>query len=212
MRIRLLAAALCGMLVAVVLALALRTTAPDDAATAAGDPLSALGGDPQPAAARPSRAARHRRVGAVRIAARHDDPDGGDPWAVRTYRLTTPGSRRPGSVLACAQLGRERAGRFGWIDGAERFAAVPPGGSGAPAECTSLPAGEEIFGRRETMLTRFSDLPGEPVETLQTARWELTDPDHGRAALHVGPTGSHVGPRIEYRTPDPSGGLPWGWP
>lgn len=212
MRIRLLAAALGGMVVALALALALRPAAPGDGATAAGDPLAAVGGGPQPAAAPLSRAARHRNVSAVRIAARQDDPDGGDPWAVRTYRLTSPGVRRPGSVMACAQLGREHDGTFGWIDGAERFTAVPAGGGGAPAECTTLPSNESLFGRPAFALTRFSDLPGEPIETLQTVRWELTDPDRGRATLRVRPTGSHVGPRVEYRLPDPSGGLPWGMP
>lgn len=48
--------------------------------------------------------------GPVTLAARADDPDGLQPWAVR--RFTTSQRRQ---TYPCVQLGRLDAGRFGWI-------------------------------------------------------------------------------------------------
>jgi len=60
--------------------------------------------------------------GTVRTVARFTDPDGGVPWAVRTFlrRRTTdaepPSPRRPSPRHdACVQVGRAHDGVFGWI-------------------------------------------------------------------------------------------------
>lgn len=219
----LLAAVACGLALAGALAVLLPGPSHErSAATAAADPL---GRGPAAAAADPSTLTvaagwpQKRTLqadGPPRIVAREPNPGGGPEWAVRVFPARQTwrergGGRTFGGPMGCAQLGRVYDGRFGWVDGANVFRPVEPGLGGAPTNCSALPSSAWPL-RLSERITRISDPAGGKVRELGTVLWSVldSDPRRARVRLVVGEAARQRGARVEYRVPDPGGGLPWG--
>ncbi len=132
-----------------------------------------------------------RPAGPVRLEDRAADPRGGPPFAVRTFaalRVVGRGARRRGvdpviGRVRCAELGRVAGGRFGWIDGANRFRPTPPGAGAAPRWCGSRTAD---LRRRPHLqvVTRITDPARGAAAPLQTVAWGIAGPA-GRVALRL---------------------------
>lgn len=181
------AAMLCGGLVAVGIATAgpsndkaAKRVASADAETqlpdtpAPGDPSAPVGGPPLklPEGLRPD----PWKAGPAIIEARAADPLGGPAWAVRAFTLD---AGRYGGVTRCAQLGREHAGHFGWVDAANRFREMP-------LETQSNVACEwpRFAGRRQpllALLTRVSDPNGPSMRPAQSVAWGIVGTGHTAA-------------------------------
>ncbi|MDO8187904.1 hypothetical protein Q7L71_20030 [Conexibacter sp. CPCC 205706] len=213
---------LCGVLLAVAGAVALRLLEEPQARGAHGHAAAApaRGTTSRPLTAPALRPAQPRRgakaVGRSRVVARAADPDGGPGWVLRVTRLRMTWREPNGRVLlrpvnVCAQLLRRWRGQLGWIDGRNRFRPVSPVSDAAPEEC-GPPNAPTPWAAPDSYTTRISDPPagGEP-QALQTIHW--SGPYAGdRAMLKVGSRAQERAARAEYRVADPAGGLPWGFP
>lgn len=215
-----LAAALAGVVLAALLAFALRAgderAGTDAGAVAAVLPATAppaAAGDPaRPAIGRARRDVRGwrqswmRALGPVHVEARAADPRGGPPWALRIFRTQRQIERRDGSLRPagrpqwCAQLGRELDGRFGWIDGGNVFRAS----EGIvfrsnPIRCAAL---RDDLGRQPQieLLTRVTDPERGAPTPLQSVAWGFA----GAAARSLEVT---IDGRARRVRPSPNGGL-----
>jgi hypothetical protein len=140
----------------------------------------------------------------------------------------------------CGQLGRIHGGRFGWVDATNTFRPVPIGYFGAPVECGSVTPDmrRQPYVDVRTRITDPTRGAAEPIQTFawgfagRDARVAIDGRDHPRtpngAFLAVLPAEaepeievrypsgrplvrrSAAAGTIEYRVPDPHGGLPWG--
>ncbi|HEY4276865.1 MAG TPA: hypothetical protein VGM91_01525 [Conexibacter sp.] len=206
-----LAAALAGVLLALVLAFTLPDAkpAPADAAAAGGDPFATTASKPDDPAhpsigrsradVRGFRQSWMRALGPTRIEARAPDPRGGPPWAVRVVTAQNLIERRDGSLFPtgkpqqCAQLGRIYHGQFGWIDAANRFrAAVGMVYRSNPIRCER--AADLRHDPQLEVLTRVSDPAHGAPRPLQSVVWGFGGTTAQRVGLQVGGRARSVAP------------------
>lgn len=194
-----LAAALAGLLVAVVVALAVPATRDAVAVAGPADPLApaaapaAAADAANPVVAPALRAPRGqdlvilRPVAPPRVETSEPDPLGGPRWAVRTFTADRFSRRRDGSgglfkigkPTTCAQLGRVLDGRFGWVDAANHWRPVAYGVADAPLACL-----RRGMDPRVTVTTRISDPSAGSARALNTVVWGMAAaPAHVFATL-----------------------------
>jgi hypothetical protein len=116
-----------------------------------------------------------REVSSPRVEARAADPMGGPDWVVRTFfareyatRPSGHGEQPISKRNRCAQLGRERDGQFGWIDGTNTWRAVPPSYQGSPVVCGAT--------KKRPVLqttTRITDPSGGSARPLDAVVWGM---------------------------------------
>lgn len=112
------------------------------------------------------------RPGTVHLIASTPDPDGGAPWAIRTF-MAPRVTGKPG-VWRCAQLGRVVGGRFGWIrPGTTRLRPVPIA-YGALTRCGAAGAADRWGSIGFQALV--ADALGPAPRLTGTVAWGLTRP------------------------------------
>lgn len=105
--------------------------------------------------------------GSVRTELRRPDPAGGPTWVIRSFEATEsyppvpggPVTKRRATTHRCLQLGRERGGRFGWVDGDNAFRPVP---TRTRISNLSL-CGHRELARRKAMDLSLTTLVGHPT-------------------------------------------------
>ncbi len=138
--------------------------------------------------------------GSVQVLIRREDPAGGAPWLVRGFDAR---QQRPGIdhvPLRCVQLGREVAGKFGWIDGDHVFRPVSlRSRSGIPNQCR---AAREAGGFGAIL--KLATLLDRPTSATPTVRGSVL---WGTAGSEPGPIKLTANGRTRRVQPGRSGGF-----
>jgi len=165
------AAVVCGVLAAAVVALVVPTRSEGERARPVKRAIVML----------PARAQKLQRGmlyfaperGSVHIEAKLADPRGGPPFALRLFRARrlalagSPVSLEHSRLLGhdlCAQLGRLYRGRFGWLDARSRFRPIGFSYRDAPIAC-----GDRWRDARSEPQLRLTTLITDPERTTATA-------------------------------------------
>lgn len=132
--------------------------------------------------------------GSMRIELRAGDPDGGVPWAIRSYVAVVVGHS---TRMHCSQLGRVLHGRFGWIDGSNVFRPAGLESFGqAPAVCGDAEPGVHQPPRFDARtLVRGIDGPRPSLGTAVV--WGMAG--RGAERVEVRLSGRSETPRLEGR-------------
>lgn len=144
-------------------------------AAPAGDPAAPVDGPPLTPP--PGFRAEQWKAGEPVVEARAPDPLGGPGWVVRSFTLD---AGLDGGATQCAQLGRERDGRFGWVDAENRFRELPL----ATQRNVSCAWPRSSAGRRRPrieLLTRVSDPNGPSMRPSQSVAWGIVGAGHTAA-------------------------------
>jgi hypothetical protein len=180
-----LGAVACGVVVAVVVALAVPTRSTGRRAQPAAQAQGPIVVLPR----RPDKPARGQLLFApqrdtIRIGARIPDPLGGPPFAVRVFRAArfVPYGAHPSVKHArllghdmCAQLGRIYRGRFGWLDARRRFRPANFNYFDTPILCGDRWR-DDRSDPRVQLTTLISDPTTGTARTLQSVLWGFAGP------------------------------------
>jgi hypothetical protein len=127
----------------------------------------------------PTAAPAVARASAERIIARAADPDGGQPWAIRRFRLAD--RRRPST---CVDIGRLDGERFGWVDTRGRFAPVRAGSFKLFGACHTAAHLRKV-GASLGSFTTLSMPPAGTPQPKVSVTWAMA-PDSVRAVVPDG--------------------------
>jgi hypothetical protein len=123
----------------------------------------------------------------VKIVLQTPDPDGGPPWAIRTFATTFKAVKpRKGSNIdkaltrtqhaRCYQVGRLQGDRFGWIDGHGTFTVTDPGRAVTPGNCSTVKLLRQVGAMTQRFTTVTYAATGAP-EPSRTITWGVAEPD-----------------------------------